>query len=167
MTRTFEVTSGKMQVSDPCYVPTQDWFNQPVIDVLNGAWIASYFHDQEMGVLMAWHAAYRDPYRSSWKKLEGALAGVDSGQCGLYDFDYYQKNGGQGGYREPNSFYARACDLTDSDINADRFGVIDNRGVVSSTYWGDGCYNIYIIQNPEGVVVGVKIGYGSDYGEDE
>ena len=55
-----------------------------------------------------------------YKKLP-ITVGVDSGQAGIFNKDYYEKN-------KPNEdWYEKICEITDEN----HFDVIDNEGVVS------------------------------------
>ena len=88
----------------------------------------------------------------------GAVA-VDSGQCGFYEEDYYNANQG-GEYGDLDTFYGKACNITLSDEQA---GIIDGKGFVSSSGWGDGMYQVFVGEcaflEHEDEVVSVKIQY--------
>ena len=67
--------------------------------------------------------------------------GVDSGQAGVFDLDYYKKN--QPSY----DWYKRVCDIT---LGEQRGGTIDGAGVVTESGWGDGGYTAFVTNKPNG-----------------
>ena len=72
--------------------------------------------------------------------------GVDSGQCGIFDADYYEKNQPDNDYNNPNSWYRKICDLTNDT------GTIDDLGVACASGYGDGTYPLYTLQEEDKVV---------------
>ena len=80
-----------------------------------------------------------------YKKLP-ITVGVDSGQAGIFNKDYYEKN-------QPNEdWYEKICEITDEN----HFGVINDEGVVSRSGYGDGSYRAYAAY-ANGKIVGIKI----------
>lgn len=77
----------------------------------------------------------------------GAMC-VDSGQVFITDPCYVL----EGDYDDPGSAYRAACNLTvDANGNSLPGGDLGHPhplGVVSSTKYGDGCYNVYAIGDP-------------------
>lgn len=88
-----------------------------------------------------------DPYKAQWQKSP-VCVGVDSGQAGVFNADYYPTDSFGG---KP-SFYDKASKLT---LSIKKAGVMKG-GVVSSTGWGDGMYKSYVWRKA-GKVVGVRI----------
>lgn len=97
---TFDVTSGKLVVSDPCYTAP---------DVLpfvrNGKWTASVVKSDEggWGIRIAeLIACVRDEKLftpcGSWEKAPFEV-GVDSGQAGIFDNDHFRKDEDERGYK--------------------------------------------------------------------
>lgn len=70
---------------------------------------------------------------------EIAVSGVDSGQCGFFDYDYYKKHHGQYIVDDEmdEDWYHKVCNITCNNPCA---GTIDNKAVVSESGYGDGCY---------------------------
>lgn len=159
---TFEVTSGKIMMSDPCYEnPT--WC-QGIVDVKNGTWNGiPIYYDGRVAMLIAVH---KDCNRATFKKLLRLKAaeipcecGVDSGQFGFFDLGFYRDDKAIGNVK-PHDFgntrflgnaddegkgevwYRACCELT---LNDESFGVLPN-GCVSSSGWGDGGYTAYGIK---------------------
>ena len=78
---------------------------------------------------------------------------ADSEQAGFFDLDFYRKNEG-GEVGDLNSFYGLACAITLSPKQA---GVIKNRGVVSSSGFFDGCYDVFVCKNEAGKIVAASL----------
>ena len=68
-----------------------------------------------------------------------SFCGVDSGQLGIFDYDYFRRNCRDNDYDNKNSWYRRVCDLTMGEG-----GTIDDMGVVTPSGYGDGGYNVCV-----------------------
>lgn len=90
--------------------------------------------------------------------------GVDSGQAGIFDMSIYPEVPHKRGHE--NKFYEECCDLTLSKI---RCGALLNRkGIVSSTGYGDGSYPLCYSINNEGQIDYMHIIYiGPDVDYDD
>lgn len=133
----FQLPSGVVQVTDPCYSPNTGL----VVNVKPGSWKAEVVVDEHVNTsLTIHHEGYEIDYDSHFKSLsvldDESTIGVDSGQAGFFESAYYK-----GGSDEV--FYDHMCDLTLNGISA---GVYEN-GAVSSSGYGDGGYSV------EGVVI--------------
>ena len=147
--------NGTVMVTDPCYEPLNGC-NQLVHSVLTGNWYCEVrtkncgAWGKRISSLTIRHANYPkgkiDEYVGS--------AGVDSGQCGFFDPEYYDKNQPDDDFDNLQSWYRRVCELT---LNEPEWGTIENAGVVASSGYGDGCYPIYACRERSGFVVGLKI----------
>lgn len=89
------------------------------------------------------------------------VIGVDSGQVGIFNYDYYIEhqpdNKWESNLNVEKSWYRKICDITCSENLG---GVIDNNGIVSSAGYGDGPYNCstyYDIKTEE--IIGIIIDY--------
>lgn len=134
----FQLVSGVVQVTDPCYSPNTGLV---VKNVKVGSWKAEIGADDSVNTsLTIHHEDYEVNYDSFFKPLSlfdnESTIGVDSGQAGFFDDMFYK-----GGSDE--TFYDRMCDLTLNGVCA---GVSEN-GAVSSSGHGDGGYSV------EGVVI--------------
>lgn len=89
--------------------------------------------------------------------------GVDSGQAGIFNFDYYKEKQPDDDWDNPESWYRRVCDITCSDEDC---GTIDNEGVVSSSGYGDGGYVCYAAYENEEIVA-LRIVFIEDYDEED
>lgn len=158
---------NKVVVSDPCY--TLDGKLQQILDVKAGEYNVSLSkHDNNDGwgircsVLKVVHVDSFHPSSSflNWEKV--GRIGVDSGQAGIFDVETYRNDKLEiktaGTFVPDNgdgeAWYGKMCDLTCGD---EQWGAYDN-GVVSSSGYGDGMYEVYVsIQNDE--IVGVAIDF--------
>jgi hypothetical protein len=131
----FEINSGKMYCSDPCY-SKQTWCQALIDNVENGKWIAKIkmkncgSWGNRVSKLIVQKAGMAKP-QGLWV-LDSEI-GVDSGQAGFFDSTCPL---GEGEYGDKNSFYGKCCDLT---LNEPDGGVIEN-GCVSRSGYGDGGY---------------------------
>ena len=163
----FEVVSGKMDVSDPCY-EVDVWCRGELENCKLGTWNASAI-EKHMG---SWGhrickliAVHEDYIHASGmiREVAGFEVGVDSGQAGIFDASHYRddsvvSNDGHKHLFEGEEFepwYDYCCDITFSDQSA---GVLPF-GCVSSSGFGDGGYDCYFWRNSEGQIVRVEIEY--------
>lgn len=169
---------NKVMVSDPCY-GTDTWCQGVLENVRKGFWDA-YIKMCDKGPwgirvaeLIVINLDYNDEYAGltseDISELQEFEVGVDSGTAGIFDYEYYCK-----------------CH-TDKDVDEDWYetqitdqffpGVNESdweksiftefNGVVSSSGYGDGCYDCYVARNEEGEIVGIKIVYISDNTDEE
>ena len=89
-----------------------------------------------------------------WEITEADI-GVDSGQCGIYDYESVKDIIGTGEYDEKDTFYGQACQCTDVD---EQYKELNGYGVVSRSGVGDGSYDLYIAKQDD-QVVGFRVVY--------
>jgi hypothetical protein len=189
MSRLFNVTSGKMVCSDPCYeIPT--WCQGIVENVKNGKWEAGIASSDEGSgrerISHLWvynlEAAINNP--NLVREIEtyqghelGFVGGVDSGQFGFFDFDHYRNDESAkdlkkydfgGDYISPKEsgeeWYHAACNLTLGD---ESWGVLPF-GAVSSSGYGDGSYMVKGIKDNNGQYVAFCVEFiGQDEDDDD
>lgn len=169
----FEVVSGKLAISDPCYT-TDVWCRGELVNVLNGTWQASAIEvykgqwGHRIAQLIAVHESCSGEKMSKGQCV-GFEVGVDSGQAGIFDASHYRDdsvipNSESTTAAEPGEmWYQRCCDLTRLPLSA---GVLPY-GVVSSSGFGDGSYDCFICRNEYGQIVRVEIEFISEDEEDE
>lgn len=154
------ISSGVVRISDPCY-DKDTWCAGTIKNVKTGVWKTSTVLSDEgewgvrNAVLMAHHSDHPAVSTSlSWKKKRIDV-GVDSGQAGIFDDAYYK--GGEDDYGE-DGWYDDNCNIS---LNAKHSaGVLpDNMGVVSSSGYGDGSYDCYVMLDGKKVVA-IKIDFG-------
>lgn len=163
--------SNEVMVSDPCYeVPT--WCQHKLTNVLPGEYFTNVIKSDEgnwgtrIGALVAIHRDYiEDPL--SFREVKSADIGVDSGQAGIFSMETYRKdeifmnevsefNKSYQGWKDDGGeqWYGHMCDRTLGD---EGWGVYD-RGVVSSSGYGDGSYELSVAKH-KGKIVGIAINY--------
>jgi hypothetical protein len=162
---TFEQTSTKIIVSDPCYAKsmasrsTMFSISSIVPNVLIGTWdVSSKFNSHRVHELMAVHGDYAET-DITFKKFSGV--GVDSGQVCICDYVFYKDDSVVGdrpvtdyGIEDPgDKWYNMCCHVTS---NGDCVGTIPN-GCNSSSGYGDGCYPVYVAENDQGQQIGIKV----------
>lgn len=156
----FDVTSGKVILTDPCY----KFDAEKVLPARNGKWSAmAVWGNGVIKDLEVYHEEF-DNLPSVAKKLDFTCP-VGSGQAGVFDADMYAQYQG-GKYDQLNTFYGQACHLCDTE---QRGGIVKGKrscfGVVSSSGYGDGDYNMegwfY-----EGQLVSVRIYFVGDEEEE-
>lgn len=135
---------GCLIISDPCYEPGS--FCQIEENCLPGWYSCSV----EVADIPVWGkritkiTAIYEGYKFCTDRLDYELCksgrvAVDSGQMGIFDAKYYLNNQ-DNDYDNPESWYRKVCDITLAD---DQAGLVDTRGCVSSSGYGDGGYYAY------------------------
>lgn len=154
----------KAIVTDPCY-SLDTWCTYIVNNVLPGEYKTSVklvdggSWGKRVSELSAIHSEYiTTPLE--WELISDNI-GVDSGQCGIYDFSYRLSKGNN---VHDSLFYKKACKCTDRE---DYFGEQEDSGVTSRTGYGDGTYDLYMATNDDVDVVGIKVVYIDEDAEDE
>ena len=183
---TFEITSGAIRITDPCY-ENGTWC-AGTVKAKNGTWRGSVEIDDSSGRVAELHARLIGSSSHPMVKVPFDV-GVDSGQAGVFDEGYYDGHNAQGEADDPTSFYGRACMQTCWDFTLtgearekrdaeqelpweertkelwttpdewESYGVVDGQGFVSSTGYGDGSYDAYVENDENGLAVAVKIVY--------
>ena len=167
MKTTFDVTSGKMVCSDPCY-ELGTWCQGVIDNVRNGKWEAGIATSDEGGwgerISHLWvfnlEAVAKTPQiLRDIEQFRGTrLAfdfGVDSGQFGFFDYDNYRNDesakdlkkhdfGNDFSMKETGDEWYRAC--CDFTLSSESWGVLPN-GAVSSSGFGDGQYDVVGIKD--------------------
>lgn len=161
-----------VMVSDPCY-SEEIWCQKVVENVLPGEYIVKVRKVETDGwgtrcsALIAVHKDYQFKEIKWELEVEGNI-GVDSGQCGIFSIDTFRKDGldvinpkytQYGDFFLPienpgDDFYFKMCRLT---LSNQKWGSYEN-GVVSSSGYGDGGYDLYLKKH-EGKVVGFLINF--------
>lgn len=144
---TFEVTSDKLVVSDPCY-KLGTWCMGTVPNVKPGLWTAS------IGVVDTGEFGKRNAFLSAFhqdspalQKLKACSApfdvGVDSGQAGIFDLNHFQDESvieNQELTDFGTRWYTFCCYQT---LDGEHHAGLIPYGVVASSGFGDGCYPCY------------------------
>ena len=153
----------KVVITDPCYTNGLGVYT----NVRKGNYKCfavqenSSFWGKRIGKLIAYLEGFesvRYDYDNMFNDNLIGLAGVDSGQCGIFDDKYYSPlhiNYYVDEDEKSERWYKRCCKIT---LNGDECGTIGKRGVVSSSGYGDGCYDVYAIED-KGEVVAIMIDF--------
>ena len=152
------IFGNKVIVSDPCY-DYGTWCTSTQ-EIVPGEYVHEVIIHEMVTSLIVTH---KDYIVDSWQ-LTDATIGVDSGQCGIFDYETYHKIIGTGEYNEQDTFYGKACNLTITD---EMFGLMDNAGIVSRSGLGDGCYSLYVAKNSNNEIIGLKVVFFSGKEEEE
>lgn len=169
---TFEVVSGALRISDPCYQKDAGLRITGTIKAANGTWQAKSYtrpFDELLGErvykvericeLEAFLDELRkvgEPYsheKLPYKQLRSVI-GVDSAQAGIFDLSHFQDE-------------SLITPDTPTDISHDWYGMCCHAtwgeagivpfGVVSASGFGDGLYTAYVKRNSKGEAVAIKI----------
>jgi hypothetical protein len=139
----FQVTSGKLVISDPCY-PRGTWCAGVVERVKNGTWHATVSMTPEGRALTA--LCEGEEYVGTMKKRHFEV-GVDSAQLGIFCDSLFPSR------KNTNPEFREAC--RDAYTENLRAGVVLGRGVVCFT--DDGSYTAFVGRNKDRLAVAVRI----------
>lgn len=164
--KTIQLSSNVM-VSDPCYsVPT--WCQTQLDNVLAGKYYIDVQTDEDDGRNYAIVAVHEDYVSQKKRWYNHGEFGVDSGQAGIFDMASYRNDEVAESITTPeydfsiprhedgDEWYIKMCKLTLATENS--WGSYD-RGVVSSSGWGDGSYPLKV-QKDKGKIVGICLDFG-------
>ncbi|MRX74339.1 DUF4241 domain-containing protein [Bacillus lacus] len=166
---TFQVNSGELVVTDPCYPPEEldeegEELSLLLTPACKGEWIATAFLEEDGTVarLIAVHSGFQ--VRDEWMEMEIEIP-VDSAQAGIFDADSYGRDE-EISYEIENvqklelneeglKYYAACCDITSTD---DQGGVLES-GAVTVSGLGDGLYPVFVQFDEEGKVAAAAIDF--------
>jgi len=157
MKDTFEITSGHLVFSDPCYTPPSI-----TVQCLNGrytAWVEKSKEDRIKELSFCSVNYSVEEFLSMPVEVVVDLY-VDSGQVGVFDKKFYHNDaviteadkGSDEGVCKDEPFYNACTTHTLSDRS---FGCL-TKGAVSSSGYGDGCYEglLYLDKKIDKIVGG-------------
>ena len=164
---------NKVMVSDPCY-GTNTWCQGVLENIREGFWDA-YIKTSNEGeggmrvselivINLDYNSEYNELNSEDINELQEFTVGVDSGTAGIFDYDYYCKYHNENGVDDEwyviqiiNQFFPTyAANSLENSV------FTEFNGIVSTTGYGDGSYNCYVVRNTEGEIIGIKIVYISD-----
>lgn len=160
----FNVNSGKLTISDPCY--ERGCICAATVNAKNGTWKAYIVHMNEgmfgnrVSELIAIHSDYSSPDYVAFHETINDDIGVDSGQAGIFDDASFV-----GRTDENESWYEMICKKT---LTKKGGGVV-NGGCASQSGVGDGGYPA-TGHSVDGVFDAIRICFLEDndkYEEDE
>ncbi|WP_338472601.1 SMI1/KNR4 family protein [Niallia sp. XMNu-256] len=164
---TFQVTSGKLIISDPCYGYDEE--DSEELQVLlqpakRGDWSATVSFDEEEVVhqlVVFWGST--EP-KGEWIPIDQLIA-VDSAQAGIFDFTFFDDDEkiideveNVYGFEmddDVSKYYIACCDA----VASEQQGGIVPGGAVAMSGYGDGLYQVYIKQDASGEVVSAMIDF--------
>jgi hypothetical protein len=162
----FEVECGAIRITDPCY-NLSVWCSGST-PAKNGEWITRIVlsDEKDWGTRVAeLHARHidapeppKDLLSRKWKKLDIDV-GVDSGQCGFFDAEKYEKT--KEDQRRADAWYDECCDVTEPG----RAGLVEE-GVVSSSGFGDGSYRCFAVMKDKKAIALRLIFIGGVYDDE-
>ena len=156
---TYEVISGKLVVSDPCYAEDL-WCCNALENVRNGVWNAHAIYDVDRSYpLVAALSIEHECAESVVADMEEAsfAVGVDSGQAGFFDAAHYRNDR----VIDPNCtptehadlWYDHCCGIT---LARQQAGTLPF-SVVSASGIGDGVYDCYLQRDAAGYVIRAEL----------
>ena len=162
---------SKVMVSDPCY-GFNTWCQGVLNNVLPGKYECQveYSDEGDWGIRVSAIAVIHEDFKGKeieYLDPEDFEVGVDSGQAGIFDYDYYVQYHDDRNVRPhvKDDWYDRVCDITLSKESA---GDIDGFGFVSSSGYGDGGYNCWTAENEDGDIIAIRVEFiTEDYDEEE
>lgn len=141
-------------ITDPCY--DEETVNQGggiVVKVRPGLWGCRVLRDPErcrVRRLMTRHMDHEYIDISTDTEVLDAI-GVDSGQAGIFDADYYRE------HVDDKQWYSqKPCRATSTEQG---FDTLDDVAVVSASGWGDGCYAVFVVRDEAGDIVNITIDF--------
>lgn len=159
---------SKVMVSDPCY-GLGTWCQGVLENVLPGNYNCNveYSDEGDWGVRVALIEVVHEDYDGVFcMDMENFEVGVDSGQAGIFDYDYYAKYHDSCDVRPhvDDDWYDRVGDITLSEESA---GSIDNLGFVSSSGFGDGGYTCWTERNKDGYIIAIRVEFITEEDEED
>ena len=149
----------KVMVSDPCY-EMDTWCQVTINNVLKGIYKCTLEMCEDVwgprvSAIQVVHVDYMNKLLEYYNNFN---IGVDSGQAGIFDYEYYKKyhNG-----NTDDNWYDAICDKTITTFNGEGFldgNTIDRLGFVSSSGYGDGVYGCWVSEY-DGKVVAIRVEY--------
>lgn len=169
----FELKSGVVLVSDPCYIINGHkgvWCMGSLPNVRVGKWSAlvDYREIRTWGrrihQMWAIHELLNGKIPARGWKQEEFEVGVDSGQAGIFEHDWIRTDmavGESDDAFDERHWYGRCCNITcpedrDKRVRSIPAGIVDGNGFVASSGLGDGGYICHTLKNNDSIV-GIKI----------
>lgn len=155
----FENLTGKMIISDPCYELGSKF--HAILDVTKGEWtgelIVSEVEEWGKRVSALTVKLVGSKAVSDWQKQSVDL-GVDSGSMSIVD---YFEGFGEGDHPhdrdDPNTWFEKWYAIVMSGMG----GIVNhlgrNIGIVSSSGYGDGLYQLYSKVSAKGEIVAIQV----------
>ena len=154
--------NNRVRISDPCY-GKDVWCAGTLENVKPGRYaVYIQHHISDRGGKRVAYLGVINTEEDLNDYLEGLeypseqadfVAGVDSAQCGIYDYEYFVKN------TDDEEWLENICKATIHEnvfIDDAEYGCC----AVSSSGYGDGSYRCYYNLNEDGQIVAIELDYG-------
>lgn len=142
----------KAYLSDPCYGHTC-WCNT-FIDTIEGQYRVYITRSKdEFGMVTNLVAIHEDYYKRNFKlpknDCENIWCGVDSGTCGIFDYEYFRSTRGDNDVDD--DWYQ------ENVIGMGLYNITDDKGVISCSGFGDGTYPVFAEYNKDKQAYAIRI----------
>lgn len=145
----FLVSTGKVTITDPAYVP-KTWC-QVNTKVATGNWTAQIIEKHnEIHDLIAFLGNQAPAQESKEWKLVNSTLGVDSGMIGIYETEEYFAAW------DDEKVQAVAVNKLHSELVPNPFGGTLEKGVVCIPNRNDS-FNLYVIKDAAGEIIALKV----------
>lgn len=165
----------KVIVSDPCY-GLNTWCQGVLENVLPGNYKCTVeFSDEgswgkRVSAIAVCHEDYVDNLGVAPEyDPEPFEVGVDSGQAGIFDYEYYAKYHSdlKNSEHVDADWYEQVSRLTYGRKIGFCGNIIDKQGLVSSSGYGDGGYTCWTAKNPDGKIYSILIEFITEDDDEE
>ena len=150
--------NGQVMVSDPSY-GTLTWCNKVIINMQNGDYNCFTRIENEkmyggrVKELTICHVD-RKPFTALKHMMYFGSVGVDSGTCGIYDYNYFKETHSED-YAKDNWYNENVCN--DFYQTKEQAYMMGNKGVHSCSGYGDGMYRVYVKKNENDLIHQITI----------
>lgn len=165
---------GDVIIGDPCYFNRNIDGIDNVITKVKPGWYEAFFYEVDYGKSggsreMALEIFFKDMPEKEKDYLcfddEIGRVPVDAGMVCVFDFGYIENNmrNTKGEYSE--DWYEKMCNITLRSCNGEEgydCDTYEDRGVVTSSGWGDGYYPVFVARDGDDVV-GVRVLFKEDF----
>lgn len=156
----------KITIDGPVYVGdcAQEYDNGAGIvfeDVRLGQWNVSVkrVNDKAWGPRIAKLTVRHESAERRRPTEYAGLCWIDTGQCGVFDLEYYKKNFPDDDFDNPESWYRQMCDIAGTDGSKRLWGTKDDKCVNGESGLGDGEYPCSVARDERGRIVAIEIKY--------
>lgn len=144
--------TSSVYLADPCYEASSNCAVKLADVVVPGIYHVEIINEgQYVASLRLTHENY-NPYFPITEEIGTVY--VDSGQAGVFNADYYERNQPDNDFQNTGSWYRRVSELT---LNYPYYGTIDGEGAIASSGYGDGAYRCFCARNRSGYIVALRI----------
>lgn len=165
---------GEAIIGDPCYFNRKDDEINNVTTKVKPGWYEAFFYEVDYGKPrgsreMALEIIFKDmpEKEKDYLCFDEEIGGVpvDAGMVCAFDYGYIENNirDANGEYSE--EWYQKMCNITLRSCNGEEgydCDTYEDRGVVTSSGFGDGYYPVFVAKDGEDIV-GIRIIFQEDF----